>query len=102
MKPGPSLGVVIPTLNTLAHLPKHLEAFHQWGDLVQQVVVVDSYSTDGTFDYLRKNLKHSNVEFIQRPPGLYAAWNAGIGELKSRYTYVSTIGDTISRDGIVH
>jgi len=95
-----SLGVVIPTKNSVAHLPMHLEAMAAWLDLAAEVVVVDSFSTDGTVDFLKANLRQANVRFFSHPPGLYASWNHGIAQLSTDYIYLSTVGDTMSRAGL--
>jgi glycosyltransferase involved in cell wall biosynthesis len=94
------LGVIIPTKNSMAYLPRHVAGLRPWLDLAREVVVVDSYSNDGTLDYLRANLKHPAVRFTNHPPGLYASWNHGIGQITSQYVFIATTGDTITREGI--
>jgi hypothetical protein len=69
-------------------------------DLASEVVVVDSYSTDGTLDYLRADLAHPALRFSTHPPGLYASWNHGIAQISSKYVFIATTGDTITRAGI--
>jgi glycosyltransferase involved in cell wall biosynthesis len=96
------LGVVIPTFNCAGYMPAHIAALNRWLDLAQEVVVVDSESTDGTLELLRAGLSHPNLRFFTRPRGLYQAWNFGIAQLTAEFTYVSTAGDTITRDGILH
>jgi hypothetical protein len=95
-----SLGVVIPTKNSRAYLPAHLEAMGEWLDLAAEVVVVDSFSNDGTLEYLREHLRDPKVRFVSHPPGLYASWNCGLGQLSAEYAYLSTIGDRITRAGL--
>lgn len=95
-------GVVIPCKNSMAFLPRHLEHMRQWLDLAGQVVVVDSFSTDGSLDYLKKNLNHPNALFLSHPPGLYKSWNFGIEHVTLPYVFISTTGDTITREGITH
>lgn len=63
-------------------------------------VVVDSFSNDGTVDYLREHLRHLRVNFVSHPPGLYASWNHGIAQVTAPLTYIATVGDTITRAGI--
>jgi glycosyltransferase involved in cell wall biosynthesis len=96
------LGVILPTRNSRSYLERHLDALAPWLPLAQQVVVVDSVSTDGTLEFLRANLKHANAAFLNHPPGLYQSWNFGIAQLKTDYTYISTIGETITRAGLEH
>jgi hypothetical protein len=94
------LGVVIPTKNSMPYLPRHVEGLRSWLDLAAEVVVVDSHSNDGTLDFLLANLKHPALRFTSHPPGLYASWNHGIAQISSRYVYLATTGDTITREGI--
>jgi hypothetical protein len=96
------IGVVLPTLNVRAALPEHLEQMRSWLELVDEVVVVDSFSTDGTFELLQAELHHPRLRLFQRPPGLYQAWNYGIERLTARFTYVSTVGDPITAGGLQH
>lgn len=96
------IGVLLPTRNSISRLALHLESCLPWLDQVEQVVVVDSFSTDGTIEFLKANLRHKNLEILTHPPGLYQSWNHGIGAIQSKYTYVSTIGDTITRAGLEH
>lgn len=98
-----SIGVVVPTLNCAHLLPDHLESMQPWLDLAEQIVVVDSHSEDGTWEMLRERLAgHPGSEFHQRPRGLYQSWNYGISRLKTDFTYVSTVGDSITRAGLEH
>jgi len=94
------LGVVIPTKNSMPYLPRHVEGLRPWLDLAAEVVVVDSYSTDGTVDFLRANLRHPALRFTSHPPGLYASWNHGIAQISSPYVFIATAGDTITREGV--
>jgi glycosyltransferase involved in cell wall biosynthesis len=66
-------GVVILTKNSMRYLPGQVENFATWIDLAEQVVVVDSFPTDGTVEFLKANLKHPNVLFVSHLPGLYAS-----------------------------
>jgi glycosyltransferase involved in cell wall biosynthesis len=95
-----SLGIILPTRNSMAELPDHLRSLDSWIDLAQEVVAVDSQSTDGTREYLQGHLQHPQVRLLDRPPGLYASWNFGISRIRSRYVYISTIGDTVQREGL--
>jgi len=96
------LGVVIPTRNAMNYLPDHVRNLSTWIDLAEQVVVVDSFSRDGTVDFIKKNLRHPNLHFVDHPPGLYASWNHGIRQVTAGYCYISTVGDSITRAGIEH
>jgi glycosyltransferase involved in cell wall biosynthesis len=86
----------------MPYLPAHVEAMASWMDQVEEIIVVDSESTDGTVEYLRERLKHSRVHFHPHPRGLYQSWNYGIRQISSKYTYISTTGDTITLAGLKH
>jgi hypothetical protein len=94
------LGIVIPTRNSKLYLPRHVEALACWAELAEQIVVVDSHSNDGTVEFLKSHLPHPNIAFVSHPPGLYSSWNFGIQQLQTRFTYIATVGDTITRAGI--
>jgi glycosyltransferase involved in cell wall biosynthesis len=94
------IGVVLPTRNSAAHLPRHLESMQAWVDLVQEIVVVDSDSTDGTVDLIKTGLKHERLTVLNHPPGLYQSWNHGIAKITAPYVYLSTVGDTITGEGL--
>ncbi len=96
---GP-LGVLIPTRNSAVLLPRYLEALEAWLDMATEVVVVDSFSSDGTLELLKTRLRHPRVQFLSHPPGLYASWNFGIQHLQTEYAYIATVCDTITRGGM--
>ncbi len=73
-----------------------------WIELADEVVVVDSFSQDGTVQLIQSGLRHPNLRFLTHPPGLYQSWNHGIGQLHTRYVYISTVGDSITRQGLEH
>ncbi|HEY0457184.1 MAG TPA: glycosyltransferase family A protein [Verrucomicrobiae bacterium] len=96
------IGVLIPTRNCVTLLPGHLQSLQGWLDLVSEIVVVDSHSVDGTLETLQNGLAHPNLRFFSHPPGLYQSWNFGISQMKSKYVYVATVGDSITRAGLEH
>ena len=95
------LAILIPTRNAMAFLPGHVKMMRKWLDLAEEVVVVDS-SWDDSLAYLEKELSGLNVRFLRHPAGLYQSWNSGISQIRSRYVYISTIGDSIHRAGLKH
>src|SRR5436309_9508919 len=97
---GASLTVIVPTKNSRPYLPAHMASMREWLDLAAEVIVVDSESQDGTVDYLRSELKHPKVRYLAHPPGLYASWNFAISHVETEFVYISTAGDTITREGI--
>lgn len=94
------ISVLVPTRNSMSLLPKHIENMRPWLDLAQEVVAVDSHSNDGTKEFLEKELSHPHKRVLTHPPGLYQSWNFGIGQCRSEYIYISTVGETITRAGL--
>ena len=84
----------------MAYLPRHLESMKEWLPLVEEVVVVDSESTDGTVEFLKKHLGPQSPRFFAHPPGLYQSWNFGIAQCTGKYIYLSTVGDSITGTGL--
>lgn len=97
-----SLSVVIPTLNCADALPAHLASLTPWLDLAAEIVVVDSHSTDGTAELLRDRLQHPGLHLLSHPPGLYQSWNHGIAHTTGSWIYISTVGDSITREQLQH
>ena len=94
------VGVLIPTRDAMQFLRPHLHAMQPWLASVEEIVVVDGFSKDGTIGFLREHLRHPRVRFFLHPPGLYASWNFGLRQLRTEFAYVSTVGDTITVDGL--
>jgi len=93
-----NLGVVLPTRNSMTLLPAHLSTMKSWLDIVDEIIVIDSFSTDGTLNLLKRELPEKKARFLTHPPGLYESWNYGIRQMTTKYCYISTVGDTIQRD----
>lgn len=98
MTARPKLSVVLPTYNCAKLIGRHLVAMAGWAKLADEIVVVDSRSTDGTLDLIRKHLCHPNLRIIERDRGLYQSWNEGIAATTGEWVYVSTVGDLISSE----
>lgn len=91
-----SITVIIPTRNCLSQVLEGLPVMEEWLPFVGEVIVVDSQSSDGTREALRRRVTGAHVRFIDHPPGLYASWNAGIKAATKEFIHISTAGDTIS------
>jgi hypothetical protein len=70
--------------------------------MVTELIVVDSRSTDGTWELVKEVLPPFGATLVQHPPGLYQSWNAGIAAARSPWCYISTVEDPISTEGISH
>lgn len=85
--------LIIPTYNCFHQLEEHLEHIEPLLKYVGQIIAVDSFSKDGTFELLKTKLNHYNADVYQRPRGLYSSWNYAISKATCEYCYISTIGD---------
>lgn len=92
------ISVVIPTRNSMPSIQEHIAALNEWLPRVNEVIVVDSESSDGTVEYIVENLGNQSVEILRHPPGLYASWNAAISQAKSKYIYIATVNDFMPFD----
>lgn len=99
MTPLP-ITILLPTRNSISLLPEHLRNLAPLLPMAEAVIHVDSQSTDGTVEAVQNGLRHPNYQFFDRPPGLYQSWNFGIGQITSKYFYVSTIGETLEARGL--
>jgi len=97
-----SISVVLPTYNCRDLLVPHLRSMQDWLDLADEVIVVDSRSTDGTLDLIRSELRHPRPRIIERDRGLYQSWNEGIAATTGDWVYISTAGDLITRNLLLH
>lgn len=93
--------VILPCRDNLSELDGHLSAMLTWAQMVEQIIVVDS-SSDGSLEFIQMRLGNGNVEYHSVPPGLYQAWNFGVSKARAEYCYFSTIGDSITADGLEH
>lgn len=94
---SPVLSVLLPTYQCRGLMDRHLAAMSEWADLADEIIVVDSRSTDGTLEPIRERLRHPGLRIIERDRGLYASWNEGLAATSGRWIYISTAGETISR-----
>lgn len=92
----------MPIYNCLELIKSGLPHVRLWQDLADEIIVVDSFSSDGSLEYLAENLRHPGLRVIRRPRGLYESWNEGIAATSGKYVYISTAGDTITREHLLH
>jgi hypothetical protein len=96
------ISAVLPIFNCRERLARHLESVKKWAPQVEEIIVVDSGSSDGSLDVAREALSPFPARFLHHPPGLYQSWNAGIAASKAGWCYISTVEDPISPTGLSH
>ena len=85
--------LLIPTYNCGNEIKKHLKSLQPILGRFGQIIIVDSYSDDGTYEIIRKRLLKYDALIYQRERGLYQSWNDAIYKANKKYCYISTIGD---------
>lgn len=87
------VSLIIPTYNCNNELKNHLLHMKPILKYFGQIVAVDSYSIDGTYETLKNELDKYNSLIYQRERGLYSSWNDAVLKSSCEYIYISTIGD---------
>lgn len=99
MSTTPLISIILPTLNTVRFLPARLESIFSQTMRDWELLVVDSYSNDGSWEMLTAAANQdARISCWQTPPGLYQAWNFGLSMAKGKYVYFATADDTMRED----
>lgn len=96
------ISAILPIYNCRERLERHLHSVKEWVHSVEELIVVDSGSTDGSLELARDVLEPFGAKFIHHPPGLYQSWNAGVAAGTRKWLYFSTVEDPITCDGLRH
>ena len=96
------ISAILPIYNCRERLERHLRSVIEWVHCVEELIVVDSGSSDGSLELAREILLPYGAKFIHNPPGLYESWNAGVEAATQKWIYFSTVEDPISIDGLEH
>jgi len=96
----PSISVIIPVYHCAERLPEHVECLRRLRPMVHEFIWVISECSDGSHQLARKAAKELGGQILEVPRGLYEAWNSGIARATGEFIYISTIGDTITPEGL--
>jgi len=96
------ISVILPIYNCKERLQRHLRGIVEWVHSVDEIIVVDSGSTDGSLELASEVLSPFRAKFIHNPPGLYQSWNAGVEATTQKWLYFSTVEDLITEKGLKH
>jgi glycosyltransferase involved in cell wall biosynthesis len=96
------ISAVLPIFNCRERLERHLRNVVTWAADVQEFIVVDSGSRDGSLEAAMEVLTPFGAKFLHHPPGLYQSWNAGIAAATSPWCYISTVEDPVLPGGMAH
>jgi glycosyltransferase involved in cell wall biosynthesis len=93
----PKVSILLPNLNSQPYIEMRMrsileQAFTDW-----ELIVVDSYSDDGSWEYIQKCAKNDNrIKLYQSEVrGIYINFNKCIDLAKGEYVYFATSDDTM-------
>lgn len=92
---------LVPVYECADRLPRHVHFLRRLAPTLADLVWVVTPSGDGSHEIAARACKELGGRLLSVPPGLYPAWNAGISKIKTKYTYISTIGEEITPEGLV-
>ena len=96
----PKVSICVPNLNTRPFLPERFETIFSQSFQDWELLVYDSYSDDGSWEFIQELAAHEERMRVWQGPrqGTPGSWNpcirAGCGE----YVYVATSDDTMALD----
>ena len=95
-----SISVIIPVYQCAERLSEHVESLRLLRPLVHEFIWVITESPDRSHEIAREAAKELGGQILEVARGLYQAWNSGIARATKEFIYISTIGDTITPDGL--
>jgi len=93
----PKVSILLPNLNTSKYLPARFESIQAQTFTNWETIVVDSYSSDGSWELIQQYAQHDPRIIISQAPreGFYAGLNRCINLAKGEYIYIATSDDTM-------
>jgi GT2 family glycosyltransferase len=82
---APTVSIVIPNWNGLAHLPDCLESLKAQSMRPTETIIVDNGSTDGSVDFVRNNYPWASIVMLPSNAGVAVAMNRGIVASNGEY-----------------
>jgi glycosyltransferase involved in cell wall biosynthesis len=83
-------------LNARRFLHERLQSISQQSLYDREVIACDSFSDDGTWEYIQKHAVSPRFRMFQVPRhGLYAGWNETLTRARGKYIHIATADDTI-------
>jgi glycosyltransferase involved in cell wall biosynthesis len=95
-----SISVVIPVYQSAKRLPEHVECLRLLRPTVHEFIWVITESPDRSHEIAREAARELGGQILNVPRGLYQAWNSGIARATGEFIYISTVGDTITPEGL--
>ena len=91
----PLVSICLPNFNTRQFLGARMASIKNQTLRDWELIVCDSYSDDGAWEYLCGYTKDPRIQLFQVPrEGLFAGWNECLRRVSGRYVYIATSDDT--------
>jgi len=101
----PTISIVIPVYNEIKSIEKFINNFFSIAGDVDQVVIVDGMSSDGTYDKLKSILAarpdNHHISLLQSEPGRARQMNVGAEKCSGDAIVFLHVDTTLPGDGIV-
>lgn len=96
----PKVSIPLPTLNTRRFLEERVQTILNQTFTDWEVIVVDGYSDDGTWELIKNFAnKDSRIRILQvHREGIYAGINNCLKLARGEYIYIATSDDTMTPD----
>lgn len=95
MQSNVKISICLPNYNTRAFLEPRMESIFAQSINNWELVICDSYSNDGAWEYLCSFKDDARISLRQVPrQGVYAGWNDCIKRATGEYIYIATSDDT--------
>jgi len=97
---APRVSICVPNLNTRPFLPERFRTIFEQTFTDWELLVYDSYSTDGAWEYILEVAgREPRVRAWQGPrEGTPGSWNPCIRAARGEYVYIATSDDTMALD----
>lgn len=94
------VSILLPSLNAFEFLEKRIASIQEQSYDNWEAIVLDSFSTDGTWEYFQKLAQQDQRFKLHQIPrdGLYSALNRGIDLASGEFIHIATCDDTMDRD----
>lgn len=94
----PTVSILLPSLNSQRFLADRLDSIISQKFANWELIVVDSYSDDGSWEIFQSYAKQDSRIVLQRAPkeGIYAGLNKCIDLACGKYLYIATSDDTMT------
>lgn len=95
----PKVSILVPNLNNNKYLHERMTSIKAQNTQDYEIIIYDSYSNDGSWEYLKQYQSDRRVHLFQGPAkGVYDAWNVLVRRATGQFVYIATSDDTMYPD----